>query len=143
PRHQCIPRLYLYSTLFYRHFNFLHLLSLPNASNRFLSLRFSSHPFPTMSNVSPKEKPLSAGGWNQWELEMSSWLCFKGWWGYISGRVREPSPPAVGDLPGAARIRPTAQFRRRSCLLILRYRALEFRRCTRRLWDIPEACFLF
>ena len=57
-----------------------------------------------MSNDSPKVKPLSAGGWNQWELEMSSWLRFKGWWGYISGRVREPSPPAVGDLPGAARI---------------------------------------
>src|ERR1700742_2215325 len=57
-----------------------------------------------MSNDSPKVKPLSAGGWNQWELEMSSWLRFKGWWGYISGRVQEPSPPAVGDLPGAARI---------------------------------------
>src|ERR1700761_3525687 len=69
--------------LFYRHFNFLHLLSLPNASNRFLSLCFLSHPFPTMLNESPKVKPLSAGGWNQWELEMSSWLRFKGWWGYI------------------------------------------------------------
>src|ERR1700742_92947 len=83
-------------------------LSIPFlTSSHFILLylaSFPSHPSQIISNNSPKVKPLSAGGWNQWELKMSSWLRFKGWWGYISGRVREPSPPAVGDLPGAARI---------------------------------------
>src|SRR5215469_655938 len=57
----------------------------------FLSTLCTTQPSLVMSTETPKVQLLTSTNWNQWELDMSFWLRFKGWWGYVSGRIVEPS----------------------------------------------------